>query len=210
MLVLCPMPYAGRYVGICWWLLVLVVCSIPWQWFGEGGSSHSQCNVGPGRVLSPLTRILCSIPTTFSTQHPSHPLSLIENLFGNTTSKNVSLQIFPQSLFLVRHDDYDYRELETLLPPLLRYFSSKNVTKYQILLRECNQAIEISTSGSSSRCVVVQRQGQESLQQSASLPTSWTTQQRWFSFPIFPPIFLANKFNYSTKVIFPNWTTEQR
>ena len=73
MLVLCPMPYAGRYVGICWWLLVLVVCSIPWQWFGEGGSSHSQCNVGPGRVLSPLTRILCSIPTTFSTQHPSLP-----------------------------------------------------------------------------------------------------------------------------------------
>ena len=201
--------------SLCWYMLVVVGVgsvqhSMTVVWWGWFLSFSMQCRSRAG-PFSTYTDPLFNPNHVFNPTSVSSIISHREPV-GNTTSKNVSLQIFPQSLFLVRHDDYDYRELETLLPPLLRYFSSKNVTKYQILLRECNQAIEISTSGSSSRCVVAQRQGQESLQQSASLPTSWTTQQRWFSFPIpiFPPIFLANKFNYSTKVIFPNWTTEQR
>ena len=59
------------YIGRCWWLLVLVMCSSPWQCFAVGGSSLS-LNVGRGRVVSLLTQILSSIQTT----HPSPALPL--------------------------------------------------------------------------------------------------------------------------------------
>ena len=116
-----------------------------WKALGKlwmGGAPYMWVQGGPKVYL----HILSSIQVSFSPPHPSPLLSLsfyaqriclrdthsfrFRNrhriLWGRGFSSYNIFKIyffnffFKQSLFLVRHDDYDYRDLDTLLPPLLR------------------------------------------------------------------------------------------
>ena len=116
-----------------------------WKALGKlwvGGAPYMWVQGGPKVYL----HILSSIQVSFSPPHPSPLLSLSfyaqriclrdthsldleigtefflgEGLQVTIYLKFISFKSFlKQSLFLVRHDDYDYSDLETLLPPLLR------------------------------------------------------------------------------------------
>ena len=80
------MSYVGRYIGPMSYVGPMSVAMLVVVSDGDVQQSMTvlwcgwflSLNVGPGRVVSLLTRSLCSIPNTFSAQHPS-PLSSLSS-----------------------------------------------------------------------------------------------------------------------------------
>ena len=82
--------------------------------------SFSPPHPSPLLSLSFYAQRICLCDTHFRFRNQHRILSGRGFLSYNIFEIYFFKSFFKQSLFLVRHDDYDYSDLDTLLPPLLR------------------------------------------------------------------------------------------